>query len=82
MAVSTVIDLFWMVVDDAKKNSSPTDPINSLTHPLNSITHPLRSITHPLASVTHPLNGITTPNRGVQRTHALMELLEKYFPRS
>lgn len=78
--MTTVIDLFWMVVDDAKRNSSPTDSINSATHPLNSITHPLKSIAHPLKSITHPLNVITTPNRGVQRIHALKRLLDEYFP--
>lgn len=78
--MTTVIDLFWMVVDDSKENSSPMDPINSVSHPLNSITHPLRSITHPLANITHPLNSIMTPNRGVQRVHALKRLLDEYFP--
>ena len=78
--MTTVIDLFWMVVEDAKENSSPMDPIKSISHPLNSITHPLRSITHPLASITHPLNSIMTQNRGVRRVHALKRLLDEYFP--
>lgn len=78
--MSTVIDLFWSVVDDAKRHSSAMDPINSVTHPLNSVTHPLRSITHPLKSVTHPLNSIMTRNRGVKRIHALRHLLDEYFP--
>lgn len=78
--MTTVIDLFWTVVDDAKRNSSPMDPINSLANPLNSITHPLRNITHPLASITHPLNSIMTPNRGLLRIHELKRLLDEYFP--
>lgn len=78
--MGTVLDLFWAVVEDAKRHSTPQDPINSITHPLNSITHPLKSITHPLASITHPLNSITTPNRGVQRIHALKRLLDENFP--
>ncbi len=78
--MTTVIDLFWMVVEDAKKHSSVTDPINSVSNPLNSITHPLRSITHPLRSITHPLNSIMTPNRGIRRIHELKRLLDQYFP--
>ena len=78
--MTTVIDLFWTVVEDAKRNSSPTDSINSVTHPLNRINHPLKSITHPLKGITHPLNTLTTPNRGVKRIHALKKLLNEYFP--
>lgn len=78
--MSTVIDSFWMVVKDAKRNSSAMDPINSVTHPLNSMTHPLKSISHPLKSITHPLNSVMTPNRGVQRIHALKKLLDEHFP--
>ena len=78
--MTTVIDLFWAVVDDAKRNSSPMDPINSLSHPLNSISHPLRSISHPLASIMHPLNSIMTPNRGLLRVKELKKLLNEHFP--
>ena len=78
--MGTVIDQFWAVVDDAKRNSSPLDPINSISNPLNSISHPLKNISHPLKSITHPLNNIMTPNRGVQRIHALKRLLEEHFP--
>lgn len=78
--MTTVVDMFWIIVEDAKKNSSIADPINSMSHPLNSISHPLRSISHPLKSISHPLNSIATPNRGERRIHALKRLLEEYFP--
>lgn len=79
--MSTVIDLFWSVLEDAKANTNAMDPIRSPMHPLNSPMHPLRSPTHPLRSPTHALNSPMTANRGVRRIHALQELLEEHFPR-
>ena len=78
--MDNVIDLFWSVVEHAKRISHPTAPIRSPLHPLNSLLHPLRSVTHPLRSVTHPLNSITHPNRGVAQIHELKKLLNEYFP--
>lgn len=78
--MSNVIDLFWLVVDDAKRNSLATDPINSVAHPFNSVSHPLKSVSHPLKSITHPANMLTTPNRGELRIIELKKLLDEYFP--
>ncbi len=75
-----VIDMFFMVVDAAKKNAPINDPLNSLTHPLNGIAHPLRSISHPLRSISHPLNGLNASS--LARIRELQSLLDQYFPRS
>ena len=79
--MATVIDIFFLVVDAAKRDASPIDPLNSPAHPLNSPAHPLRSPAHPLRSPTHPLNSALTPNLVIARLHALQGLLQEYFPR-
>jgi hypothetical protein len=76
--MANVIDMFFNVVDEAKRNAPVTDPLNSISHPLNSITHPLRSIKHPLRSLTHPLNGIKASSH--DRIRELKKLLDEYFP--
>lgn len=78
--MTTVIDLFWQVVDDAVKHSPPSHPLRSSAHPLHSSMHPLRSSMHPLRSSMHPANSDSNPNRGTVRIQELKKLLEQYFP--
>ncbi len=78
--MTTVIDLFWQVVDDAVKHSPPSHPLRSSMHPLRSSMHPLRSSMHPLRSSMHPANSSSNPNKGVVRIQELKRLLEEYFP--
>lgn len=75
-----VIDMFFMVVDAAKRNAPITDPLNDVRHPLNDATHPLRSAIHPMKLVTHPLNGINVSS--LERIRALQEMLDQHFPRN
>ena len=75
-----VIDMFFMVVEAAKKNAPVNDPLNNITHPLNSVTHPLRGISHPLKCISHPLNGINVSS--LARIRELQNLLDQYFPRT
>ena len=78
--MSTVIDLFFAVVDDAKRNGAIGEPIKRIDHPLNRLDHPLKRLDHPLKRLDHPANMITTPNRGALRIRELKRLLVEYFP--
>jgi hypothetical protein len=75
--MSEVLDTFWKIVRDLKKNAPCNDPLNNPLNPLYSCMHPLNNPLHPLKSPLHPLNSYNATSE--QKKEALKELIDKYL---